>query len=445
MNRIVSFLVFLCLFVSSGSAQHSARGKAAPDAADKLTDLKVTGTTRYTDKEILAASRLEMGQLAAEGDFKEAVQRLGDSGMFSEVLYSYTSSNAGVKLELQFTDVDQSKLVPARFENFVWFTDDELLSALQSRVPLFKKLLPLSGNLPDRVTEALQATLSDKGLPGRVDYLREAQDQNGGALVAITYRIEDVTILIHGFEFPGASPEQSAQLVTAAQRAIGGNYDRSALAALAKLDLRPVYLHRGYLKVAFAPSDARVLPASASDEQGQGPAEIQVDAIVPVTPGKVYSASGFDWNGNSVINASELAPLIHLPSGQPVDAIRLLSDIENVNKLYGSRGYVMAQIKPNAQFDDEKGSVHYDFNIVEGDLYRMGELEILGLDTQSTARMRNAWTLHPGQPYNSDYLKQFLDNTRDMLPRGVRWGVTTHATPEPKDKTVDVEIHFKQQ
>ena len=65
------------------------------------------------------------------------------------------------------------------------------------------------------------------------------------------------------------------------------------------------------------------------------------------------------------------------------------------------------QIKSDAQFDDEKNTVHYDLNIVEGELYKMGELEIFGLDTQATARMQGAWTLREGQPYNADYPKNF--------------------------------------
>jgi outer membrane protein assembly factor BamA len=104
-----------------------------------------------------------------------------------------------------------------------------------------------------------------------------------------------------------------------------------------------------------------------------------------------------------------------------------------------------AQIKPEAHFDEEKSTVHYDLNIVEGDLYKMGELEILGLDTQAKARLVEAWTLREGQPYNADYPRKFLEDTRKILPRGTEWAVTTHETLDAKDKTVAVEIRFKQQ
>jgi outer membrane protein insertion porin family len=374
----------LCLFVatSAAAAQKYPTSKASPASATRLIALKATGTARYTDQELLAASGLQIGQDAADGDFKEAVRRLGDSGLFGEIVYSYSSSSAGVKLELQLADIDKNRLVPAHFENFVWLSDDELRTAVELRVPLFKQLLPLAGNLPDEVSEALQAILAEKRFPGRVNYLREG-DESGGPLHAIVYRVEEVSIRIRGFEFPGASPEQVALLATAARRSIGASYERSALAAVAKFDLLPVYLQRGYLKAAFAPSDARVVPHPSSAEDAQGPADVEVDAIMRVNPGKVYSTASVDWKGNSALKTSEVAPLIHLSPGQPANAVRLLHDIEAVARLYRSHGYMTAQVKPDAKFDDDKSTVHYDLNVVEGDQYKMGELEIIGLDTQA--------------------------------------------------------------
>src|SRR5260370_9921804 len=200
---------------------------------------------------------------------------------------------------MQLADAEQSKLVPAHFENFIWFTDDELRTALQSRVPLFKQLLPVTGNLPDGVSEALQAMLTEKQFPGRVNYLRESKDESGGPLSAIAYRVEEVSIRIRSVEFPGASPEQAALLTTAAHRLMGAEYGRATLAAAAKFDLLPVYLQRGYLKAALGPSDARVVPQPSPAAHAHGPAELHADVILPVQTGKMYSTSTVDWKGNS--------------------------------------------------------------------------------------------------------------------------------------------------
>jgi outer membrane protein assembly factor BamA len=448
LKSLAPCLLCLCLLEPGALAQKKVpSNKATAVETTKLVALKVAGTERYSDKEILAASGLQIGQPAADGDFKEAAQRLGDSGLFSGVVYSFTSSGDTVKLELQLADTDKGKLVPAQFDNFVWFTDNELRAALQRRVPLFKQLVPLSGNLMDRVSEALQAILSEKGLPGRVDYVREGQDESGGPLVGVAYRVEEVSIRIHDFEFPGASPEQTTLLKAAVHRAIGGKYERSAVAAVAKFDLLPVYLQRGFLQAAFGPSDARVVTQSPSVADDQGPSELhselEVDAIVPVVTGKVYLTSGVDWKGNTAITTSTLAPLVQLPTGVPADAVRLPTDLEKVEKLYRSRGYMAIQIKPNPEFDEKRSTVHYDLDVVEGDLYRMGELEIIGLDTQAKARMVEAWALRQGQPYNAEYSMKFLGDNRQLIPRGVQG--TIQETPDAKDKTVDVEIRFKPQ
>jgi outer membrane protein assembly factor BamA len=296
--------------------------------------------------------------------------------------------------------------------------------------------VPLAGTLPDKIEEALQALLDEKQIPARVDYLRESP-QEGGKLIGVSYSVESLEIRIRNVEFSGAAPDLLPGLQAASRRLTGAPYVRTSLAKVAEVDFLPVCLKAGYLKASFAQADAHVV--------SQANGEVEVDAIVPVTPGKVYSTSSVDWKGNYAIKTAELAPLLHLPIGQPADAVRLLRDVEKVGKLYRSRGYMTVQINPDAQLNEEKSTVHYDLNIVEGDLYKMGELEILGLDTQATARLQAAWTLREGQPYNADYPKQFTDDTGQLLPRGVRWAISIHETPEARDKTVAVEIRYKQQ
>jgi len=454
LNFIFVFLglVILALLASMGAGQTTAssgrtskqkspgNSKVSSTAASKLIAIKVTGTERYSEKEILPASGLQLGQNVSEGDFKEAARSLGDTGLFGDVVYSFSFADAGTKLELQLTDIEKSKLIPAVFENFVWFTDDELLSELRQRVPLFKGFVPPSGTFPDRISEALQAILTEKQLPGRVDYLRQGK-QDGGNLTAIAYRVTDVEIRIRGFEFPGASKEQAALLTTAARKLLGEDYARSSIAVVAPIDLLPVYLQRGYLKAAFGASSARVVKAASSGEQD--PTEVQVDAIIPVTPGKEYATSGVVWKGNSAVKVEELQGLIHLPAGQAANAVRLTSDLESVHKLYRGRGYMAAQVTPAATIDDEKSTVHYNLNVVEGDQYKMGELEIVGLDTGATANVQNAWTLREGEPYNADYAKKFAEETNRLLPPGVSWGASIREAVNASDKTVDVTIRFE--
>ena len=114
--------------------------------------------------------------------------------------------------------------------------------------------------LADRVNEALQALLTERNLPGRVDYLRESK-QDGGDLTAIVYRVEEVSIRIRSVEFPGASPDQAAFLSQAPRVSDVRSRIRSLKTARRSPSLTccHVYFQRGYLKAAFGPSDARVV------------------------------------------------------------------------------------------------------------------------------------------------------------------------------------------
>jgi len=62
------------------------------------------------------------------------------------------------------------------------------------------------------------------------------------------------------------------------------------------------------------------LPHLHPPADAQTSTDIEVDAILPVTPGNVYAVSGVDWKGASAISTKEVAALVNLPVGQPADA-----------------------------------------------------------------------------------------------------------------------------
>lgn len=433
-NTGISATVLILLFVSlSFPALPQKSSKAAPSASYKLISLKVTGTHQYTEKEILPAAGLELGQNVTEADFKEAVRRLGDSGLFADISYSFAFSSAGMRLELQVTDADPAQLVPAHFENFVWFTDAELERELQTRVPLFKQQLPLGGAMADRVEAALQALLDERLIPGRVDYIRES-DPNSEKMTGIAFSVEAMQIRVKELEFPGATPDLVPGLNKASRKIVGSPYLRSPLGRVAEVEFVPVCWKLGYLKAKFERATARVL----SQEEG----EIHVAAAIPVLPGKVYSAAAVTWAGNTVVKTNDLQNFIHLVIGQPADAVRLQDDLHEAEKLYHTRGYMLARVTPTPAFDDDKSTVAYTLSVDEGEQFKMGELEIVGLDSQAKAQLQSEWKMAEGDPYNGEYAKQFLEKTTQLLPRGVPWSATIHEAVNEKDKTVDITLRF---
>lgn len=393
----------------------------------------MTGSQRYSPPEIIAACGLKIGGAAREDDFKKATEELGQTGLFTNISYSFAYSSDGTKLDLQFADND--KLVPARFENFVWFSDQDLTAKIHEILPLFRGQVPVGGNFSDQVSDALQALLLQRSLAARADYVREAESDDG-PITAVKFRVTGVNIQVHEVTVPNALPAEKAELAAAVKKLEGTEYLRSQVSLFAKATLLPIYRERGFLKATFSDPQTKVL----HEDQG----DTQVDLALPVNPGLQYKTGKLTWDGNTAFPAEKLQSLIRLQPNQPANAVQLEADLQAVHKLYGTVGRMTAAVAPEAEFDDTTSSVAYKFHVHEGEVFHLGDLDIQGLDSKLTDRVRDAWTLQPEDPYDSGYAKRFVDQSWKLLPSNPNWTVNIHEGVNEKDKTVDVTLRYGQ-
>ena len=439
-------LLLLCfgLLGAPGATQvqPSGSGRPIPAADSKLIEIKITGSKRFTQEEVAGASGLPLGATVDDGVFRKAARQLGETGAFNDISYSFTYSSAGTKLAFQVTDAD--KFVPAHFYDFVWFTDQELLQKVHERVPLFHGELPTSGRLSDQVSDILQAMLVENGIPGHVEYLRTPAA--GGQLATIDYGVANVTIRIRHVEFPGAGASELPLLEAAAEKLSGREYFGALLSAFVEHAVLPVYHERGYLKASCTPSQPKVVKGTAAETSAETNNDKQavtlVDVTISITPGTRYQVRGWNWSGNKNIPANDLQALLHAKTGQPANTVQLEDDLRGVQELYGSRGYVTATIKADAEYDNGAGTVAYQLAVSEGPVYHMGELEFRGIDNNLTARLRAVWKIRPGDVYDSTYLKEYLPQARKLLPPTIDWEVSPHVTAIARDKTVDVDLQY---
>lgn len=407
-------------------------------SARKLIAITVTGGKRFAEADVAAATGLQLGTTVVEEDFKRAARNLGATGAFTNIEYSYSYTSAGTKLEFHVTDFE--KFVPARFEDFVWFSDADLRKRIKEHVPMFDGELPLAGRMADEVSDVLQAMLVENAIPGHVEYLRAGKQD--GPIEAIEYHVSDVLIRIRKFEFSGAGEAELPALEAAANRMPDREYSRARLDALVQRQLLPVYYARGFLKAAFAEPQPKMIkePGVESDEGPRN--QSVVDVVFPVTPGRQYTLKSLDWSGNHEFPTDTLDKLVHAPLGHPANTVRLGDDLKAVQLLYGSRGFVKASIRPAAQMDDAAGTVTIRLQVDEGPAFHMGELEYRGLDNSLTAKLRALWKLRPGDVYNASYLDDYLPAAQKLLPSNFDWEVSPHVTANTREKTVDVDLIY---
>jgi outer membrane protein assembly factor BamA len=426
-------LLLPCLCLSSAPAQTARKPspKDSPPSAFKLISIKTTGTKRYKSEEVIAATGLQLGQTVSEDDFKKAARVLGETGAFGDVLYSFQYSADGAKLELQVQDAE--RFVPARFDNLVWFSDQELFDHIHAQVPLFQGQLPAAGELADEVSNALQGLLIARNLQGRADYLRAAHED--APIEAFVFTVTGPRIHIRNIAFAGAGASELPLLEAAAGKLQNSDFSRSILRAQEDKDFLPIYLQRGYLKATFGDAQAKVVVQDS-------PQDTTVDVTFPVDPGRQYKLTALDLAGNKVFPTDRLRPLIHIQLNQPANAVQLDTDIEAMKKLYGSRGYMAASVQPEPEIDDANSTVKYVLQVHEGEVYSMGDLEIRGLDSRTTARLQDDWKLRGGDPYDSSYPKRFLEQADKEISLLGDWNASVRESLNPQEKTVDVTLRF---
>lgn len=425
MRKSIGVLLLVTVFTLC--AQGQARSGKAPQQAI-LVAVHVSGSERFTEQEVVAAAGLTVGATVTPADFQEAANKLVASGVFETVEYKY--GPAGTGYNVTFKVSDNIGFMPVSYDNFVWFTDKELNEAVQKRVPLFNGAIASGGEMLDQVTAALQAFIAERGISGEVRFMEAGElgrSVNGGI-----FTIDGPAIHIKQVKFPGAAESEIPTLNAVAQQLTKAPYRRSIAASFAELNVRPIYLERGYLKVKF--------DAPEIDLLDKDPKDPVIAVTIPVTPGLQYTVSAIEWAGVKAFDANAIIKTVKLRPEAIANAIQLSKDTEAVTGLYGTKGYLRASMKHEATFDDTKRTVSYVMRVTEGDVYSLGAVDIGGLDKLTNARLRDAWKLREGEPYDTSYEREYMKSVRSMLTPNI--SVRVEKQINDKSHTVDLDLHF---
>lgn len=414
MRRLL--LMIVCLLPAlAGAADHF-----------NLARILVTGSQRYREDDLVRATGLIVNAQVTSTDLQNAANRLGNSGAFSSVQFLFKPAIGAKGVEADFQVKDAEKYLPAEFENFVWFNEKDLQDALHDAVPLFTGGIPSSGSMSDDISAALSKLLASKGLPNEISYIMSANF--GGPATAYKFKVADANLKVRDVILAGAVHIAPDQLAKAVAPLKGTDYLRSDVAIVLEKNLTPIYQQRGYLKFGLSEIKPKVKEKS------------QVTVEVTVSEGEQYRFRGLSWSGNTLISSDELTKRITLKMGNPVDALQLDRDLAQVRKLYGKFGREAVTIKPVPAFVDD--TVSYAFQVKEGDLYRMGKLEIEGVEPEQEHKLEQMWKLAEGDPYDATYVQQFIAKTVVKVP-GHKWAWKMFEQIDDPQKAVNVRLQIK--
>jgi outer membrane protein assembly factor BamA len=404
------------------------------EAATPLMSVEVNGSVRFHSEQIAATTGLHPGTNVTREDIQGAADRLAKLGLFAGVQYRFSTVGPGVKLEYQVTDAPE---IPVAFDNFPWFTDDELTAALKSAVPLFNGAAPPRGSLLDEISAAIEKALDARGVHVRVSHALSVAGDSTGQIQLFT--VENGALDVGSIQFSDALANGDHGIQDRASDLVGKPYSRSAIDIFELEEVRPVYLAHGFLRVQFAQPNSRLMGDAKN-------ASNKVVVLAPINPGAVYTWNGVTWKGNYTVPPEALDDLVKLKTGDVADGMKIEAGLQGVRETYSQRGFLDVKVEATLKFDEAAKRVAYSVSVDEGPQYRMGNLVLTGLSLDGEKRIRGAWKIAPGSVFDKIAYDEFVDTGIKKAFAGLPFRyekIGRFLQENAQDSKVDVMLDFQ--
>ncbi len=396
----------------------------------KLGTIEFLGLQHIERELALKECGLQSGQMADQALFEVAAKRLLDTGYFSRTTFRY--QQVGEQMQLTFEVTERRWDVPCVFDNFAWFTDQEIVEVIRREVPPFNGSAPEIGGVAERITKILNRLIQQRGLAGHISYNFLASSLDGSKPEHV-FSVIGVQMPVCSVQLTGVSVAASPQLLKAVKPLINTQYSRSQLRVFVENNLLSYYKQRGFLRAEVGSPQVKL--ADGADKKCKNGLNVNL----PVTEGAAYLWDKAEWEGNQLLTSADLNEVLKMRSDAPADGQKLDMGLDAVRMAYGKKGYVDAKLKPKPSFNDANRRVLYRIAVDEGRQYRMGRLMITGLSEKDNRQLQERWKLKTDEVFDASYpqefQRKFAEQNNGRVP-------SISLKPEHEKLSVDVVLTF---
>jgi outer membrane protein insertion porin family len=342
------------------------------------------------------------------------VRALYAQGHFEDVKVFAEEGTRGGKI-ITFEVKERPLLLEIKYEGLKSVQQSTVLEEFRKRSVGLSKESQYDAVKAKRAAAVIKELLANEGRPeAKVDPVVE---QISATAVGLTFRIEEgPRFRVATIEFEGNKVLSSSHLrkhmklvkevgllTTFSSKDI---YHKEKLEAdLDRLRVL-VYSDEGYLKARFGEPRVEEVGEVGNwipfvGHKGRG-----LKIVIPVDEGRQYRAGLVKVEDNTEFTADEIKSVVGLKPGDLVKGYSVVQKgLENLKKLYGSRGYIQFNSGFLPDFHDDpndlaKGTVDITFSMEEGKQYTLRRLEFIGNTFTRDNVMRREVLMNEGERYN---------------------------------------------
>jgi outer membrane protein assembly factor BamA len=421
---LVATVLLLCPIASLAQKKAQPAQRKAPSRA-----IRFQGAPDYTQDELLSAAGLKPDARLSPSEIKDHAKQLSDTGLFEVVKLSSDSKG------LLFTLTPSKDLYPMHLENLPLKPGKELDGKLHERFPLYRGMLPGNGSLDDGICRMLEEMLAARGIKATVN---SALTSGVGPkkITAMNFSVTSPAMHIGPIQLSGVSSAMQAKASVLAGSQTGNAFDTENTAIGLEHAFEDLYQDLGYaaVKVDVTEVEPPVISAQA----------VEIPYTVAINEGGVYKLGAIDYPADALVPRAEVQKVLAkypAGSGRPLDLFLFA-----VRDAYHARGYRDCSVTTRPAFNESTHIVNYGLDISPGAPYQMGTVEFDGAPDAMALKLKYAWKLAPGTPFDESYVSSFAALAQKKDKVLAKWMlsvlVTDDLKPDPATHRVNCIFHF---
>ena len=169
--------------------------------------------------------------------------------------------------------------------------------------------------------------------------------------------------------------------------------------------------------------------------------QLQYAVRIDVESGPQYRVGKIEFADFTAFTEEDLWKQVQLATGEVFDVGKIRDTLNSILRLYQAKGYIDLTIEPQMEIDDEKHQIALVLKVSEEAQYRVGTVEILGVEEKMKKRL--AALLEPGEIFDAAALTRFMKENASLLPEGASLERNLYVRRDTQDRMVDITVDVR--
>ena len=194
--------------------------------------------------------------------------------------------------------------------------------------------------------------------------------------------------------------------------------------------IRKLYHSNGYIQVVISEPEITMNPKKTG-----------IYIKISLSEGDQYKVGEVSFSGNTVFESSRFYEKIDTAPGKIFNRGALRNDIDRILSMYTERGYATADINPLIDVNEEGKTVSLELAVTEGEIFRIGRVEIFGNEKTRDKVIRREVRFDEGDIYNSKLLRRSYQRITNL---DFFESVELNPKPRLQERLIDIDVTVKE-